>query len=123
MHYNVILVSLCIFIVWLIAVNILRCILEWIEGRSDTYCQTMVVKILGYDSESHPPAIIATTEEFKRLRLYDYRHKFEGVGRTYIDQWVRVEMANHYSGFILIRITKQVYSIKRISYMEPRNNV
>ena len=65
MHYNVILVSLCIFIVWLIAVNILRCILEWIEGRPDTYRQTMVVKILGYDSESDPPAIIATTEEFK----------------------------------------------------------
>ena len=83
----------------------------------------MVVKILGYDSESHPPDIIANTEEFKRIRLYDNRKKFEGLGRPYIDQWVRVEMANHYSGFILIRITKQVYSIKRISYMEPRNDV
>lgn len=114
MHYSIP-TMLWLLIIWLVVANAIKCILECIENRPNTYKQTMDVKIIGYDSESKPPAIIVDTESRRHLRLNDCDKCYGELSQHYMNQWVTVTIANHYQGIIIFSITKKVVSLHKLN--------
>jgi hypothetical protein len=115
LHYDVIMFdAIGVFIVWILIVNILRCILERIENNPNTEKQFMIVKIEGYLKDTHPPTLIVESKQRTTLYLNDYNRAFEFASQVYYNKWVRVEIVNHYTGILLIHITKTVYSLSPV---------
>lgn len=115
MHQNVILIALCIiFLIWILAVNIFKCVSEWIENRPETPKEQSVVIIKDYIKDSRPRAILVDAlinNRLERMYLYDYDKSFEFASQVYYNKWVSVELSYHYYGILLIHITKKVYSM------------
>ena len=111
MRYTVILVCICIFIVWLIGLQVFKRILEDNETRPEAPKMEIDVLMKGYDDKSHPPLISVTTESGDFIYLNDYDKKFEFAAQVYYNKWAHVTLVNHYYGILIIRMTKKVFSI------------
>lgn len=111
MRYTVILVCVCVFIVWLIGIQIFIRILEDYETRKMSSKRSFNVKIKDYYSKHNPPLISAVTESGDIVFLKDYDKKFEFSAQVYYNKWIYVTMVNHYYGFLLIRVESKVSSM------------
>ena len=111
MHYTVILICICIFIVWLIGLQVFKRILEDNESRPDAQKIELDVILKDYIGDSNPPLISAVSESGEEIYLNDYDKKFEFAAQVYYNKWAHITLVNHYYGFLIIRITKKVFTI------------
>lgn len=111
MRYTVILVCVCVFIVWLIGIQIFIRILEDYETRKMSSKHGFTVRITDYDSKHKPPLISAVAESGDIIYLKDYDKKFEFSAQVYYNKWVYVTLVNHYYGLLLIRVESKVCSV------------
>lgn len=102
-----------IFLAWVVIVNIVKAIINYLEFRPNVEKSYIIAKIKDYRwATGSKPVIIAETMTKNELTLTDYKKKFNLICNSYMGKIVKIKFYNHCTGILLLHIDTYIYDIQ-----------